>query len=86
MLDEADRMLDMGFIHAIRQILKMLPRVRQNLMFSATYSEDIRTLANRMLRDPVPIEVAAAQRHRRAHRPAGLQACRRNTSAICWRT
>jgi ATP-dependent RNA helicase RhlE len=52
-------MLDMGFIHAIRQILKMLPPVRQNLMFSATYSDDIRTLAGRMLRDPLSIQVAA---------------------------
>ncbi len=58
-LDEADRMLDMGFIHAIKQVGRLLPPVRQNLMFSATYSEDIRELANRFLKNPTTVEVAA---------------------------
>jgi ATP-dependent RNA helicase RhlE len=57
-LDEADRMLDMGFIRDIRRVLAALPPNRQNLLFSATFSEEIRTLANGLLRDPLTIEVA----------------------------
>jgi ATP-dependent RNA helicase RhlE len=56
-LDEADRMLDMGFIHAIKRVRALLPAQRQNLMFSATYSDDIRRLAENLLRDPVAVEV-----------------------------
>ncbi|KGD60500.1 DEAD/DEAH box helicase [Alcanivorax jadensis T9] len=57
-LDEADRMLDMGFIHDIRKILSKLPPKRQNLMFSATFSPEIRALAKGLVNDPVEIDVS----------------------------
>ncbi len=57
-LDEADRMLDMGFIHDIKRVLALLPRRRQNLLFSATFSDSIKTLAHRLLNRPRLIEVA----------------------------
>jgi ATP-dependent RNA helicase RhlE len=57
-LDEADRMLDMGFIHDIRRVLALLPSKRQNLLFSATFPEEVRTLAAGFMRDPVTVEIA----------------------------
>ena len=56
-LDEADRMLDMGFVHDVKKVLARLPAKRQNLLFSATFSKDITDLAGKLLRNPERIEV-----------------------------
>jgi len=59
-LDEADRMLDMGFIHDLKKILSLLPKDRQNLLFSATFSDQIKSLAKSMVNDPVEVSVSPA--------------------------
>ncbi len=59
-LDEADRMLDMGFIHDVKKVLALVPQEKQSLLFSATFSDEIRELANSLLRNPQSIQVTPA--------------------------
>ncbi len=74
-LDEADRMLDMGFIHDVKKILALVPKEKQSLLFSATFSDEIRELANNLLKDPQSIQVTPSnttvQRITQVVHPAG---------------
>ena len=86
MLDEADRMLDMGFIHDIKRVLALLPKRRQNLLFSATFSDEIKALADTLLQQPGDDRGRAAQRDRRDHRAEGASGRPRSQDASCCRT
>ncbi len=95
-LDEADRMLDMGFIHDIRRVLAKLPARRQNLLFSATFSDEIKGLAEKLLHNPLEVEVArrntASSRSPSTSilltRTASVNCCRslsaKATGSRCW--
>ncbi len=74
-LDEADRMLDMGFIHDVKKVLRLLPQDKQSLLFSATFSDDIRDLADSLLHSPQHVQVTprntTVQRIRQVIHPVG---------------
>ena len=97
MLDEADRMLDMGFIHDIKKVLAVLPAKKQTLLFSATFSDEIKALADQLLNEPALIEVArrnptadddraegASGRPRTQEGPAGAPDQAAATGTRCW--
>ena len=82
-LDEADRMLDMGFVHDVRRISAALPAKRQTLFFSATVPPDDREARRSMLSDPVARRDHAARDHRRARRAVGLSSWPRRDKRAC---
>ena len=84
-LDEADRMLDMGFIRDIRKIIALLPAKRQNLLFSATFSDEIRRLAGGILHDPVMVQVTPRNSAVELVTPGRPSASTASASASCCR-
>ena len=79
-------MLDMGFLPDIQRILELLPRQRQNLMFSATFSDDIRRLSGSILRDPATVEVAPAEHRRRDRSTSSSTRSTATARRRCWPT